>query len=313
MIEFLISIPGPVFLLIYIVVATVTILSCRYFLANDQTKYMEIPEPTKLDPLEVALLRGGVKSAITTSIFHLWQKGSVDISENKRIVTVRQKGKSINKDELNKLEFAIFEYIKAPRALSAFFTSQSKKTIMKVLKPHFDHLKELNLMASSLIRQRNTGVFWLHLLLMLAIGSSKLILGIHRHKPVAFLVLLMIFSTVILVMVYFSSGRERTNLGERFLKRSKSRFDWLTKVQVPDTLLKDRNLIYGIALFGVASFMTPTFASMFESPYLIERKLSSTGSSSMSGCSGGCGGSWNSGCSSGCSSGCGGGCGGCGG
>lgn len=127
------------------------------------------------------------------------------------------------------------------------------------------------------------------LLLALGFGSTKLIIGVERGRPVAFLAVLLLV-TVFLAIVRFGSIGAATGEGRDLLTRERERSDRLRRAPMRDEMGTS------VALFGTA-----VLAGSEISAFHTLRSRGSDGGSSTGG-DGGCGGG---GCS-------GGGCGGCG-
>lgn len=129
------------------------------------------------------------------------------------------------------------------------------------------------------------------LLLTLCFGMTKLIIGVERGKPVAYLAILLLV-TVFLTIARFGSVKATTGEGLDLLKRERERSDRLRRAPMRD------EMGVSVALFGTA-VLAGSELSAFHS--MRSRNGDGGGDGGSSG-DGGCGGG-----------GCGGGCGGCGG
>ena len=130
------------------------------------------------------------------------------------------------------------------------------------------------------------------LFLALCFGATKLIIGVERGKPVAFLAILLLV-TVFLAIVRFGSVNAATGEGLELLKRERDRSDRLRRAPMRDEMGTS------VALFGTA-VLAGSDISAFHTLRSRGSDGGGDGSSSTSGGDGGGGG----GC---------GGCGGCGG
>ncbi len=305
MIDRIISIPGPTFLVYYFIYAIVVIVLTKLVSQYDYTSNKDIPEPTSLTPLELAILRKGYKGALISTFFNLWHKKIVSIEKSNRSLVIQQI--SNNTSHLNVLEKTICNYLVKPRYYRQFFTKNSQKTINELLVPNMETLFRLELIPNERIRKHiwrsfNTGIF-----LLIGFGGIKLYFGVVREKPVTLLILLMAISIIMLYLTIRPSQVTNSSLGRKLLKQAKTRFEYLKNSKNNSNLLTDKNLLYGVAVLGVSKFISGEIGSILKNPSLLEQTARST--SSIHGCSScgdGCGGG-------GCSSGCGGGCGGCGG
>lgn len=304
MIEIIKEIPGSYFLLVYCVFSALIIILAKKFAKMDSTKEMEIPEPSKISPLDIALLNKGIKGAIIVSIFNLWRKKRIEIKKTKNNVTIKQITADLS--GLNRLESVILKNTNSQKDYQYFFSEKSIKTIQDIIKPNKDNLENLKLLPTKEIKNRYWYVSLLTAAILIIFGGTKFILGISRDKPVAFLFVLIVIS-IIALFFYIKPHKVRyTALGSRFIATSSRRFEWLKKND-SNSLMADDNLLYGVALFGISAFTGSGLSQFLENPRLLETYAGSYYGYGCGGasCSGG-------GCSGG--SGCGGGgCGGCGG
>ncbi|HKI21663.1 MAG TPA: TIGR04222 domain-containing membrane protein [Isosphaeraceae bacterium] len=83
--NFIADMPGPVFLLLYLlVIAAVVAASSISIRTADQTRGMETPQiPPKLDPYELAYLRGGENEVTRAAIASLIEREFLQIAEQK--------------------------------------------------------------------------------------------------------------------------------------------------------------------------------------------------------------------------------------
>jgi uncharacterized protein (TIGR04222 family) len=178
MIEDLINIPGPIFLIVFSIYAIIIILIFKRFASKDYSHDYEVPEPTKLEPLDIAILESGVKGAIITTMFNLWRLKGADISKSKNSIILKQKPTDTSK--FNKLEKTIYNYIQQPKYYRHLYKKTSIKTIDKILQPNKTRLEELHLAPDSkVIKQHWKGILY-GTVLLLGFGGLKLYFGIVR-------------------------------------------------------------------------------------------------------------------------------------
>lgn len=299
MTDFLIKIPGPQFLLISAIYSTSVIFIARLYLKRDYTKNLEIPEPTKIEPFEISILKFGIKGAVVTSIFNLWKNKALHISQADKHFAISQKPYSSNR--LNRLERAIYNFAGNGKFYWQFFNRQSLNTVEKILIEPNLKLQELKLIPDKKVKKYQWKTVIFGILFILIPNGIKLYFGIIRNKPHTLLIFFLIIY-VIAIILFLNPNKEKiSTLGARFLKTSEKRFEWLKFSKSGEDLLADNNLLYAIALFGVSPFMGLGLGSLLDISNSYPPMA--TNQSSGNGCSG-CGG---------CSGGCGGGCGGCGG
>jgi uncharacterized membrane protein YgcG len=139
-------------------------------------------------------------------------------------------------------------------------------------------------------------VFW---------GMPKILVGMSRHKPVLFLIILCGISLV-LAIIFFTQSCIRTTRGDRALEYLRGEHRSLEYSLIHGSPTTGAELALALGLFGTGLLIaSPAFANLGP---LMRRSYGSTGGSSGCGSGSGCGGG-----SCGGGGGCGGGCGGCGG
>jgi uncharacterized protein (TIGR04222 family) len=302
MIELLGNIPGPYFLLVYFVFSVVIIIIAKIIAGRDSTRNMEIPEPSRLSPLEMAFLSKGVKGAVIVSIFNLWKKKKIEIKQGKNSVILNPISNDFS--GLNNIESHFLMRITGNMLYQDFFYWRSLKNYKGMLQPNIDNLKNLNLFPTNEIKIRYWIAFLVSAAILIGFGGTKLLLGISRDKPVAFLFILITISIIALFYIIKPHKVRFTALGRKFIASSSKRFEWL-KMNDSNALLEDDNLLYGVALFGISAFIGSIYGKCLAEPRLLETYAHIDQGSSCSGTScsgGGCGGGGG-----------GGGCGGCGG
>lgn len=304
MLEFFRSIPGPIFLLIYIILGIAMIIIAKIWTKYDGTQHYTIPEPTIVTPLEMAFLKQGMLGVITNALLSLWEKKKISIIKEKNNVLIKHT--SSNPNDLNTIEKSILDYAKTNDKYIRFTGSYFQGKVKEKFQKNIDKLEQMGLSPTKETKSHYWKVYGISNLILLFLGGIKLYLGITYDKPVGFLIILMIAFQIAMFISLLPTRILATNLGKKFLAQSKTRFEWL-KSSDNNTLATDDNLMYGTALFGIAAFSAIAFTGMDENPALLEQNLNSNNTGSS--CSGSsCSGSSCSGSSCGGS-----GCGGCGG
>ena len=126
--DFLISIPGPAFLLYFSIYSVCLIFILARYLRRDGTEGMEPPEPTRMSAIDLALLKNGVKGAITILVFNLWQKKAIEISRTAYGVSIGQM--PADTSGFSKLEKAVYELA----GLKKYYSSLFKKPVLESMK-----------------------------------------------------------------------------------------------------------------------------------------------------------------------------------
>src|SRR5690242_7333062 len=110
---------GPYFLLFYAAaIAVLTVAAYRSIRAMDRTGELEPPEvPAKLDPYEVAYLRGGENEVTRVAIASLIHRGLLRIVEEKKWWSTTKKidrGRPAEPGELSPVEVAVHKWAGFP-------------------------------------------------------------------------------------------------------------------------------------------------------------------------------------------------------
>ncbi len=292
------KIPGPQFLLIFAVLALVSILLAWHWANADDSGDYRMPGPNSLDPILISALSGGKNAVIRTVIFDLWNRNMVKISGEEATAIIE--GVPSSEKLGSTIHEAVYRFtLSGTRQPSQLFSDTNLNAEIDVLlEPTFRDLERKRLLQSNDDLSRTRLAFWAALSIISAIGVTKLVIGISRHKPVGFLVVELIISFIALLAAVRPWGLKPTRLGYRYLKRLKKHFGWMQEHLSKKNHYTGIDPVFAVAIFGVS----PLIGSPLFDPF---GKAFQTGSTSQSG---GCGGS------SGCSGGGGGdGCGGCGG
>ncbi len=299
MIDLIKSIPGPYFLLIYLVYAAGIIFLFKRTIDNDDTGSIPTPEPTLFCTTELALLMGGLRRAITAALAKM---------KNYNIISVEQDGKNFKYNILNKninqldpFERNVYYILKDDNKANLYDTKNFNK-LTEAIKPYEESLLKNNLLASKEQKNRSKNIKFMGFLVMAWLPIIKLYLGIANSKPIVFLVIL--FLVTIIVYFVVLKSKNVSNLGSRLIESAQQRFTYVRNQSSQENLDTDV-LNYAVAVFGIYSL-----TSLSTNDYVFG--TNTTNDTSTTGCSG-------SSCSSSCSgsscsgSSCSSGCGGCGG
>ncbi|NEQ85031.1 MAG: TIGR04222 domain-containing membrane protein, partial [Moorea sp. SIO2I5] len=277
---------GPLFLGFYQVLLTAAVVlayGLRWYLR--QPASAPYGTSISLDPYETAYLVGGQQLAIDTAIVNLVQEQHLKpVPEDRRLELINPL-----RNKTNPLELKIENAVKIGQSITQIRASAASAT------DHIrDRLTDLNLLLTEDQAKSAQQYPALPLFAVLLLGISKIIVGISRHKPVGFLMILCLM-TAIIGLGFLVVPVKHSRYGDTVLDNLRDTH-WM--LQNP----KDNSqLALAFALFG----------STVLSQYGLQNLLKVFNPPSYSGNSGGCGGSGCGGGGGG--GGCGGGCGGCGG
>ncbi len=301
MIDFIESVPGPTFLVVF-TVATLVLFFIGRFWSSDDTMRFRVPSLTEFDPLAIATMRG-TESAIRTVVFSLWSNDHLESRNTGRSTEMQATHSSQNVS--GQLEILVLDFFKSFRKTSDLF--KDKRFMNKaneILDPYYARLEKSHLIRDRDQKSHAWKVAWIILGAILLLGVSKILLGISNDRPIFFLVVLLILA-VIFCFVVIKPNQKVSNLGKKYLDALQSHFEWLQNSmktgKVPDGI----NPALPVAIFGTAFLANTLFYSSYNQAF----SKSNYWGGGCGGCGGG-GGCSGSGCGGG---GCGGGCGGCGG
>lgn len=286
------NVSGPVFLLLYLLLAVAAnIWLRRHFHSNETTGV-----PRKLefaqDPYQIAFLRAGADEAIKVAVVSLVDRGLLEES-NGQLYT---RGDDAGEFARRPIEKAILKcFSTARKPLHAATDARVKAACLS----YETELQRHRLLAGTEVYRQRYTAFAAVAAVMTGISVWRISYALaHGRSNVGFLIIL----TIICAIALYAAYRKRiTGMGEAALERLKILFGSL-KRSAADIHAGGENqdaallaALFGLALLPQAQF--PFVERLYPKP-------ASSGSGSDGGSSSDGGG--------GCSGGCGGGCGGCG-
>lgn len=290
---------GPEFLRFYLVVMAVGIavaLSLRFYLQQPVPIGSASPE---LDIYETAYLAEGSYRAVNTAIVNLVQQGQVQLGRQFRSLELVEDSLESN----HALEQAIRQAIATDGHIG-----RVRSFVLPITREISQDLEGRGI----LLDERQAKQFRIYpaivIFAVLLLGVSKCLIGIDRHKPIGYLMVLCMSLLCLGYMFLAKRFLYRSRLGNRLfnaLQAQYSHFNRNNKVEESSQSLPEH--VMAFALFGanVLTGSSLTDLGMVLAPI---SHLRTSRFSDSSSCGSGCGGSCGSGCGGGC-----GGCGGCGG
>ena len=297
--------PGPHFLLLYGgVIVAVVVEAVWATRRNDRTGDLEPrPIPSKIDPHEIAFLRGGESELTRLIVFDLLRRGYLRLEDQKRgwfgvkrPQKIEQSPDAPSEDGLTVPESKVYQYFAVPRLPQELFQPGGLVSRLK-----FEPLEKA-LQADELLsppgRYMTAKRVWIsQAFVIVTLFGYKLAVALAKGRSnVVFMVLLMFFGLAALGVACIVP--RLTRRGKDYLKQLQLAFaDVKDRVALASekSPASDPALLLAPALFGIMV--------LSGTPYDYVNTLFKVGASGgAGGCGGGCGGG-----------GCGGGCGGCGG
>jgi uncharacterized protein (TIGR04222 family) len=291
------DLPGPEFLGLYVGLLFATAGCAELLRWRLRKPGVEINrEDPPLTPYEVAYLANGRRGAVNAAVAGLVRKESLTVDSVRRL----KASESIT-GITHPLEWGVFEAVRRSPDVRVQQLSPSEP-----LDRIRASLEERGLLVAE-------GQRWLALLLPASLyvglalfGLGKIVVGLERHKPVAFLIIL-VSLTAVAALVRLCWPVHRSRRGDDLLRRLRLRNEALRTTLEHSTLsASGDDVALGVALFGTGILLGGPLDA-------VARTIRPPAASAGGGWGAGCGNGGGSGCGGGGGGGCGGGGGGCGG
>ncbi len=328
---------GPYFLLFYAAVIVVSIVAARRSIRSaDWTRELDPLEvPAKLDPYEVAYLRGGANEVTRVAIASLIQRGVLQITEQKARLSVKKwidLGRTPSPGELAPIENAIRKWSGFPAEPRAIFAAGGLAARIEPVCDQFeDELTERGLLAPrEELRSLARRLWSFGILILVGLGGYKLAVAHAKgHHNVGLLWFMMIAGGLFYTIACRSLPR-LTARGKDYLYRLKLAYsglrpeidaggDWTVNGAEDSPTPRggraaaaSSECLLLVGIFGIPALAGTPLSDMTTMFRMGPRRVNGNGG--CGGASGGCGGGGGGGgCGGGGGGGCGGGGGGCGG
>jgi uncharacterized protein (TIGR04222 family) len=290
------DLPGPQFLLVYLVFGVLVNLAVRRLFrgAPDDLTTIARARQALDDPYRLACLRGGPAEAIRVAVFSLLDRG----------LLLWQDGRLVARDDAR-------GFVRRPLEQSivvAAARGTEVQALMEASGPRYaanayrNELAAQGLVVDRESRGERNPVFWGGLALLGGVALLKIVLAMQRGKAnIGFLLILAVVLSIGLVLAYLAPA---TGLGRRMLADQRTLFGGLkarAKQLVAGGASNDATWL--AAAFGLSALPAGIFPELRK----VFPKSGSDGSSGDGGGGSSCGSGGGSGCGGG------GGCGGCGG
>lgn len=288
------DLPGPKFLLFYLVTLAIAILIAtllrRWLISSGED--FSVRRVT-VDPYEAAYLRGGAQQAINTAIAMLVQIKALKISKTTLSFS------SSHVAATHPVEQAILKTIssKAGQDISKVRTSLSLKDEINRMA---ERLKMLGLVLSDERWRKVRKAPALVILIVFLFGIVKILIGVSRDRPISFLFVLCML-TGIIALWFYSKRPDVTPLGKTVLKQLKEENAALEMTaRTQPQRLAGGDVALALGLFGISglAFADDSWADLRRALQPPSSSSSSGSSCSSSSCGSSCGGGGCGGCGS---------------
>lgn len=288
------NLPGPEFLLFYVVLAFTVIGVVALFRHSGEPEASL--QPSLTDPYEIAYLRGGANEVLRLATVGLIDRKLLDVKGEEVKIADSKMADLVR----HPVERAVLDVFRSSKKAASMFSNSS---LTATCERYRKSLNDSGLIPNSEMRARALRRVFVAWAVLWLVAGLKIVIAVERgRKNVDFLIVIAIASSIIAVMV---NHVKRTRRGDAFLEHMRSLMSSLKSRSHEFRPQKDTSelMLLG-AVFGLASLPSGAF------PYT-KQLYPKADSSSSSSCGSSCGSSSDGGSSCG-GGGCGGGCGGCG-
>jgi uncharacterized protein (TIGR04222 family) len=318
---------GPHFLLFYAVTILMTIITLAIVKRLlDRTDKLPSPAiPTKVDPYQIAYLRGGTNEMARSVVFSLMQKDLLEFVQNTNETSIKRKNSTNPLPKLNNIEDITLDWFSSTREIKELFGSNGLILQLEAFGDSYKQTLERQQLLTDSELKGSFAIFkWLGILLIANLGLYKIVAALANGR--FNVIFLLIMGGVGLGLIAWASVMPRTTkLGKAYLERLQIAFENLkaksqymyrqpeTAQQASQTTFAGVDpLLLTVGVFGggiLAGTMYDNYNQAFQKSQQANAASYSSCGSSCGSCSSSDGGSSCSGGSS-CGGGCGGGCGG---
>lgn len=261
MLEYLRSIPGPWFLLIFTIVLIVLVVIGRALRFFDGSPRFPIPGYQTFGPTAIAVLRGGTEEAIKLAVYRLHSSslmliGDMGVPASRYAFCLKSVPRG--RVHVNDVEWIIYRSTSdwtRPADLLVTLSGPSRRQSIRgrceaALAPVERTLLDNGLMKTPRMLLIGWLKFFVLMAILIALGVTKLAMGIYYGRPASFLFLMMLAYPYILYWAAAPKGRLTTR-GQSYLNFLERYYKWAhDSMLYGDTLPgMDRTLI--VAVYGI--------------------------------------------------------------
>lgn len=267
------GISGPVFLLVYILLAAVVAVLAR----RTRRTFTDVPASRPVDrlaeyPYDVAFLNGGADLALCAALSAMHRSGTITVAGRGTVVAAQRP-----ESRTDELERAVHHAAAVPVARRHLAQAGAVASAL--------HRIETRLVDAGLLlhpehrREIRRAAGWTFALA--ALGVARIVAGIADGRSVAFLVVLVLATAVVGVLQSRSAPR-RTRAGDEALRRLADDHHVLSPAMRPDwQVYGPAGAALSVGVFGVGALWAadPAFAGELE----LQRAAAASGSGAYSG------------------------------
>lgn len=320
---------GVIFLIFYALFTVFALVVYRVWKAQtDQTDQLAMPPiPSKIDPYEIAFLRGGINELARSVTFSLRQKDFLIFENDGKSSRIHRSQYQNNSTNLLPIEQAARDWFTVSREPKELFqTGGLIDTLQPFAETYEARLEQLQFLHDLAMKRRNSKARMILHAAIAGLGAFKFAVAVlSGYSNVIGIFVIGIAGLIIAFKI--SKLPRLTKLGKAYLERLQLAFSQLKMptasaafqtaavqpraVQSGATFTGIDPMLLGVGVFGSAVLAGTIYDDYNTAFQRAQNQASAGGCGGSSGCGTSCGSTSSSGDSGGSS--CGGGCGGCGG
>jgi uncharacterized protein (TIGR04222 family) len=226
-------------LLFYAMAIGAVILACyRSVRSADRTRRMEPPEiPGRLDPYELAYLRGGEAEVARIANISLLQRGLLQIAESRDwsstdLVILKRvdRGRAPEPGELSPIEAGVMKWTGFPALRREIYEPGGLPDLLRGMCGDYrDNLADQELLAPPGMKEIGARLWWTGSALVLGLGGYLLAVALAKGEPIVAVILCpMALIGVIALAVACLDFPRISHRGRAYLERLELAYDRLT-------------------------------------------------------------------------------------
>jgi uncharacterized protein (TIGR04222 family) len=258
MLDVINEIPMPIYLLIYAIIVMFCYLIGWVIIHSDGSLKYPLPEVNKINPYQIAALRGGRKAVIRTAAFNLWNRKLLRL-ESSNTGSNRDSGYS-NEIELqsvptqninfNPIEYEVHDYFKMKTIPSEMFQDlRFQNRIDRRLVHILTELKYLYLIRTKSDQIRMYITIIVIFIIFLFTAGIKIYFCVINDMSFYYLSIEFVVS-VVLLPVLLKPNDEVTRLGHTYLTKLENHYSWINTQIQNDNIKIGIDPTYYVAIFG---------------------------------------------------------------
>jgi uncharacterized protein (TIGR04222 family) len=194
---------GPEFLILYFCLSVIVILAVRHYRHGAESG--PAPKMELSDPYLIAYLRGGDNEVLRLGVITLIDRGLLIVDG----AMIRRTEQEIRRDAINPLEYEVLKKFSIPAQAASIFKN---KMLKRMCARYREKLERAGLIPDASTTRDRTSRCVVAAGILVAVGLSKIVIGITRDRPVAFLIILMIAAVVVTAIISFPRLTRRGQL-----------------------------------------------------------------------------------------------------